>query len=63
MGNLEIVYSGEREGKFLLYCMSEIEEGRYQVFTLETYSLLEPNVAPSREAALETLKQFFMNTD
>ena len=45
--------SGEREGKFLLYCISEIEEGRYIVFTLEPHSLVEPDVEPDRETALK----------
>ena len=62
MGNLEIIYSGEREGKFLLYCISEVEGGRYIVFTLETESLLEPYVEPDRETALATVRKFFYDT-
>jgi hypothetical protein len=52
MGNLEILYSGEREGRFLLYCISQMENGQYIVFTLEPYSLMEPFLAPDRETAL-----------
>ncbi|MXY45169.1 MAG: hypothetical protein F4Y50_14155 [Dehalococcoidia bacterium] len=63
MANLEIVYSGEREGKFLLYCMSEVEEGQYIVFTLEPHSLLEPNVEPDRETALKTIREFFLDAE
>ena len=60
-GYLEIVYSGERDGKFLLYCMSEVEEGRYIVFTLEPHTLLEPFVEPDRETALQSIKKFFLD--
>ena len=62
-GNLEVVYSGEREGKFLLYCISEIEDGRYIVFTLEPHGVVEPNVEPNREMALTTVRKFFFDTE
>lgn len=62
-GNLEIVYSGERDGKFLLYCISEIEEGRYIVFTLAPESLVEPLVEPDRQTALETVRKFFYDAE
>ena len=63
MGNLEVIHSGEREGKFLLYCISEVENGRYIVFTLEPHGLVEPNVEPDREAALKTVAKFFYDTE
>lgn len=59
MGSLEIIHSGVREGKFLLYCISEVENGRYIVFTLKTESLMEPHTAPNRETAIQNVKQFF----
>ena len=62
-GKLEVVYSGEREGKFLLYCISEVEEGRYIVFALEPHSLVEPNEEPDRETALKTVRKFFYDTE
>ncbi len=60
---IEVLYSGEREGKFLLYCISQIENGKYIVFTVEPHSLLEPNVEPDRETAIETVKKFFYDTE
>ena len=62
IGNLEILFSGEREGKFLLYCMSEIENGRYLVFTLEPESIMEPNTSPDRETAIRDARQFFLDS-
>ena len=62
-GNLEVMYSGEGEGKFLLYCISEVEEGRYIVFTLEPHSLVEPKVEPDRKTALKTVRKFFYDTE
>ena len=63
MGNLEVIFSGEREGKFLLYCMSEVEGGRYIVFTLEPHSLSEPSVEPDRDTALKTIHKFFLDAE
>lgn len=59
MGNLEILFSGEREGKFPLYCISELEDGKYIVFTLETHSLMEPFPTPDRDTAVRDAQQFF----
>ena len=61
MGQLEVLFSGEREGKFLLYCISEVENGTYIVFTLETHSLMVPYTAPDRETAIQNAKQFFFD--
>lgn len=63
MANIEVLYSGEREGKFLLFCMSEIEDGKYIVFTIEPHSLSEPLVEPDRKTAIETAKKFFYDTE
>ena len=62
-GTLEVVYSGEREGKFLLYCISKLEDGSYIVFTLEPNSLVEPHVECSRELALKTVSKFFYDAE
>ena len=62
-GKLEILYSGEREGEFLLYCISEVEDGRYIVFTLATHSLMEPHTAPDRETAIRDARQFFLDVE
>ncbi len=62
-GNIEVLYSGMREGKFLLFCITEVENGQYIVFTLEPHSLLEPYAEPNRETAMETVKKFFYDTD
>ena len=59
MGNLEIIHSGPREEGFLLYCISEVENEQYIVFTLKVESLMEPFTAPNREAAIQNVKQFF----
>ena len=63
MGQIEVIYSGVREGKFLLYCISEVEDGRYIVFTLKTHSLMEPRTSPDRETALQDVKQFFYDAE
>jgi len=60
---LEIAHSGVQDGKFVLYCISEVEDGRYIVFTLVTESLVEPFVEPDRETALETARKFFYDTE
>ena len=62
-GQLEVAYSGVREGEFLLYCISEVEEGRYIVFTLKPHSLVEPLTEPNREAAIETARRFFYDSE
>ena len=62
MGSIEVLYSGEREGQFLLYCISEVEDGRYIVFTIATHSLMEPFTAPDRETAIRDARQFFYDT-
>ena len=59
MGKLEILFSGKREGKFLLYCISEVEDGKYIVFTLEPHSLMGPLTAPDRATAVRDAQQFF----
>ena len=59
MGQLEVLYSGEREGKLLLYCISEVEDGRYLVFTLAAHSVIEPDTARNRETAIRDARQFF----
>ncbi len=63
MGQMEVVYSGVREGEFLLYCISEVEDGRYIVFTLKPHSLMEPHTSPDRETAIQDVKQFFYDTE
>ena len=63
MGLMEVVYSGVREGEFLLYCISEVEDGRYIVFTLKPHSLMEPSTSPDRQTALQDVKQFFYDAE
>ena len=63
MGAIEILYSGQREGQFQLYCISEVQDGKYIVFTLAVHNLLEPNVAPDRETATEWAQQFFYDAE
>ena len=62
-GIIEVLYSGQREGKFQLYCISEVEGGRYVVFTLATEQLMEPRTAPDRETAIRDVEQFFYDTE
>ena len=63
MGMIEVLYSGERDGRFLLYCISQVEDGRYIVFTIEPHSLSEPFVEPDRETAVNTVAKFFYDTE
>ena len=63
MSAIEVLYSGEREGQFLLYCISEVENGRYLVFTLAANSLCEPFTEPDRDSAIETARKFFYDAE
>ena len=59
MGNLEVLFSGPREGKFFLYCISQVEGGRYLPFRLEVDQIVEPHLAPDRTTAVQWLQEFF----
>ena len=61
MGAIEVLYSGEREGQFQLYCISEV--GRYLVFTLAANSLIEPKTEPDRASAIEWATKFFYDAE
>ena len=63
MSEIEVVRSGQRDGKFKLYCISEVEDGRYIVFTLAVEDLLEPFVEPNRESAIKWANTFFEDGD
>ena len=63
MGAIEVLYSGEREGQFQLYCISEVENGRYLVFTLAANNLIEPKTEPDRASAIEWAKKFFYDAE
>ncbi len=63
MSLIEVVRSGQRDGKFQLYCISEVENGRYLVFTLAVEDLSEPYTEPDRESAIEWANKFFENSD
>ena len=63
MGQIEVLYSGPREGEFLLYCIAEVEDGSYIVFSLATHSLMEPFTAPNRETAIRNARQFFYDPE
>ena len=62
-GVIEVLFSGVRESKFQLYCMSQVENGRYIVFTLATEQLMEPRSAPDRETAIRDVEQFYYDTE
>ncbi len=59
MANFEIVRSGVRDGKFQLFCISEVENGNYIVFTLAVEELMGPHVETDRESAIKWLEVFF----
>jgi hypothetical protein len=63
LGAIEVLYSGEREGQFQLYCISEVENGRYLVFTLAANSLIEPKTEPDRASAIEWATKFFYDAE
>ena len=63
MSYIEVLYSGEREGQFQLYCISQVENGRYIVFTLAVDNLSEPLTEPDRESAMATARKFFYDAE
>ena len=55
--------NGAQKGQFQLYCISEVENGRYLVFTLAANSLIEPKTEPDRASAIEWAKKFFYDAE
>ena len=59
---IEVVHSGQREGSFYLYCISQIEGGQYIGFRLRVQDgdLVEPFAMPNREEAIKQIEEFFL---
>lgn len=59
MSLIEVLHSGVRDGEFTLFCMSEIEDGHYIVFSLVPNNLSRPFTEPNKEAAIQRVKKLF----